>query len=296
MTWLNSFIQSETFHKIILTLTILLLTAAAHVISGRAVRQTFKTDLQHSFRLSRLMNTLIEIVAALVILNIWFINSGYISVTIGMISAGLAFALQEVIGSFAGWLSIVTGKPFVIGDRIETGNIHGCVMDIGVLRTTLAETGKWMSGENNTGRVVTVSNASIFKEPLYNATKYHDYIWDDITVAIPINSDWQKAKQLILDAIQSDPLFPEHLSQMKDQQKSIPAALPLESTSPECSVYTQIVNNWIELSLVYPVPIEIRRTCNSRITERILTALDQANIKTSFENLPMYSPSHAAKP
>ena len=112
---------------------------------------------------------------------------------LGILAAGLAFALQEVIGSIAGWVTIVTGRPFAIGDRIETGGIRGDVVDISVLRTTLMEIGNWLGGDHNTGRIVTVSNAFIFKEPLFNYSRHLHYVWDEIEVPITYESDWQQA-------------------------------------------------------------------------------------------------------
>jgi small-conductance mechanosensitive channel len=62
---------------------------------------------------------------------------------LGVAGAGIAFALQEVIASFAGWLAIMFGG--FTGDRVQLGGIKGDVMDIGVLRTTIMETGNGLT-------------------------------------------------------------------------------------------------------------------------------------------------------
>ena len=69
---------------------------------------------------------------------------GGLTVTLGVAGAGIAFALQEVIASFAGWLGIMFGGFYKTGDRVQLGGIKGDVMDIGVLRTTIMETGQWV--------------------------------------------------------------------------------------------------------------------------------------------------------
>jgi small-conductance mechanosensitive channel len=62
-----------------------------------------------------------------------------LTVALGVADAGIAFALQEVIASFAGWLAIMFGGFYDTGDRVQLGGIKGDVMDIGVLRTTIME-------------------------------------------------------------------------------------------------------------------------------------------------------------
>jgi small-conductance mechanosensitive channel len=53
------------------------------------------------------------------------------------------------------------------GDRVQLGGIKGDVMDIGVLRTTIMETGQWVDGDLYNGRIVLIA-ASFFKEPVFN--------------------------------------------------------------------------------------------------------------------------------
>ena len=58
-----------------------------------------------------------------------------------MAGAGIAFALQEVIASIAGWVAMSFGRFYKIGDRVQLGGIKGDVIDIELLRTTIMECG-----------------------------------------------------------------------------------------------------------------------------------------------------------
>ena len=91
------------------------------------------------------------------------------------------------------------GNRFAIGDRIETGGIRGDVIDITVLRTKLMEIGNWLGGDHNTGRIVTVSNAYIFKEPLFNYSRHLEYARDEIVLPITYESDWQRAIDILVE-------------------------------------------------------------------------------------------------
>lgn len=74
-------------------------------------------------------------------------RSGQLTVIFGVVGAGVAFALQEVIASFAGWVAISLGQFYKTGDRVQLGGIMGDVIDIRLLRTTLMEIGAWVKAE-----------------------------------------------------------------------------------------------------------------------------------------------------
>ncbi len=117
---------------------------------------------------------------------------GGLTVAFGVAGAGIAFALQEVIASFAGWLAIMFGSFYKTGDRVQLGGIKGDVMDIGVLRTTIMETGQWVDGDLYNGRIVLVANSFVFKEPVYNYSGDFPFLWDEIKIPIQYGSNYEK--------------------------------------------------------------------------------------------------------
>jgi small-conductance mechanosensitive channel len=168
--------------------------------------------------------------ASLVIIyGIWVDQMGDFSVALGILAAGLAFALQEVIGSFSGWITIITGNPFKIGDRIETGSIQGDVVDIGILRTTNMDIGNWLDGDHNTGRLVTLSIAFVFKEPLFSYSVHLHYIWDEIRIPVPYGSNWQQAMTIMSNAFTLHPAYQELLPKAEEQRLELRKKLRLKS-------------------------------------------------------------------
>lgn len=79
-----------------------------------------------------------------------------LTIVFGVAGAGIAFALQEVIASLAGWVAMSFGRFYKVGDRVQLGGIKGDVIDIGMLRTTLMECGGWINGDLYNGRIVRV--------------------------------------------------------------------------------------------------------------------------------------------
>jgi len=86
---------------------------------------------------------------------------GSLTVALGVAGAGIAFALQEVIASVAGWVAVSFGRFYRTGDRVKLGGIMGDVIDIAVLRTTLMECGQWVNGDLYNGRIVRVANSFV---------------------------------------------------------------------------------------------------------------------------------------
>ena len=105
---------------------------------------------------------------------------GNVGVALGVAGAGIAFALQEVIISIAGWFSIMIGGIVGIGQRIKVGDLKGDIIDIGVLNTTIMEIGDWVDGDLYNGRIVNISNSFVFKEKVHNYSAEYPFLWDEI--------------------------------------------------------------------------------------------------------------------
>ena len=101
-------------------------------------------------------------IAVMVISTVYSDKLGGLTVALGVAGAGIAFALQEVIASVAGWFAINFTSFYKTGDRVQLGGIKGDVIDIGILRTTLMEIGEWVKGDLYSGRVVRICQQFCF--------------------------------------------------------------------------------------------------------------------------------------
>ena len=119
---------------------------------------------------------------------------GGLTVALGVAGAGIAFALQEVIASVAGWLAILFAGFYKTGDRVQLGGIKGDVIDVNVLRTTLMETGQWVDGDLYNGRIVRIANSFVFKEPVFNYSGDFPFLWDEIKIPVQFGSNYEKAR------------------------------------------------------------------------------------------------------
>jgi small-conductance mechanosensitive channel len=140
-------------------------------------------------------------VAILLFLSILFEDRlGRLSVTLGVVGAGVAVALQDVVASVAGAFSIGFSKLYTVGDRVQIGDTRGDVIDIGLLRTTVMETGNWVSKDLYNGRIVRVPNSIVLKVPIFNYSQGFRFIWDEIKVLFTTATDCQLAREMLLRA------------------------------------------------------------------------------------------------
>ena len=144
------------------------------------------------------------------LVSIWFDDPTRLTTALGLVTAGLAFALQKVVTAFAGYFVILRGRTFNVGDRITMGGVRGDVIALGFIQTTIMEMGQppsvqnadpamWVRSRQYTGRIVTVSNAKIFDEPVYNYTREFPYIWEEMTLPITYTADRARAERILLE-------------------------------------------------------------------------------------------------
>ena len=276
---------NDTYRKLILSALILVVQAVLRHITLRYANKRISLDSPHLYTVRKTISLVTTIITLFLLLGIWIQRLGDLSVALGILGAGLAFALQEVIGSIAGWTTIVAGKPFSIGDRIETGGIRGDVVDIGVLRTTLTEVGNWLGGDHNTGRIVTVSNAFLFKEPLYNSSAHLDFVWDEIRIPITYESNLKRAIEIMSNAVREHPAYQALLPKAEKQRREARRKLAVKMTPLEPRTFVKLTDNWIELGVVYPVNTDGRRGFRSEVSQRLLAELEAEGIVVASQTI-----------
>ncbi len=200
--------------------------------------------------------------------------SGF-GVTIGVAGAGIAFALQEVIASVAGWFAISFSSFYSIGDRVQLGGIRGDVIDIGVLRTTIMEMGEWVKGDLYTGRVVRVANSFVFKEPVYNYSGDFPFLWDEIQLPVRYGCDWNATREML--ARIADEELADFSAGAKRAWGRITRTYMVEDAIVDPMVAMVLTDNWIEFTVRYVVDFKSRRATKNRLFRRILTEVEASN-------------------
>ena len=230
---------------------------------------------------ARKISNFVGIVLTIILISVIFSDRlGGLTVAFGVAGAGIAFALQEVIASFAGWLAIMFGGFYKTGDRVQLGGIKGDVMDIGVLRTTIMETGQWVDGDLYNGRIVLIANSFVFKEPVFNYSGDFPFLWDEIKIPIQYGSDYELASTIIERAGLSIAGDLTTLSQQK--WESLRKMYMLESAQTEPMVSIIANDNWVEYTLRYVVNFKKRRVTKTLLFKKILKDVETTGGKIKF--------------
>jgi small-conductance mechanosensitive channel len=217
--------------------------------------------------------TFLSYVVILLYLSIVFSDKlGGLTVAFGVTGAGIAFALQEVIASFAGWVAISFGNFYKTGDRVQLGGIKGDVIDIGVLRSTLMEVGQWVNSDLYNGRVVRIANSFVFKEPVFNYSGDFPFLWDEITVPVKYGSDY-RAAQALLEKVAIE-VAGEYVKEAKESWKTIVEKFMIEDARVEPMVTLMANDNWMEFTVRYVVDYKKRRTTKDVLFRRVLEEIE----------------------
>lgn len=259
--------------KLFMSVIVVGLAVIASRLAGRLLKKSIKDEAQ-MLTVRVLVRKCLYIAAALIIVSIVFGFGGNFATIIGILGAGVAFASQEVIGSFAGYMNIITGNIFRIGDRIRIGNVVGDVLDISLLRTTVMEIGEWVKAEQYTGRVVSLANRVIFSDPVFNYTQHSCYLWDEIMIPVTYDSDWRRAVEIIL-AKGQELTASFHAGARAEFEEMIKKYPSLHEVPVEPSSYITMTDNWIELTLRYIVEVRNRRVVKGQIHGALLECFDK---------------------
>ncbi|MEO5648647.1 MAG: mechanosensitive ion channel domain-containing protein [Ginsengibacter sp.] len=226
-------------------------------------------------------SSFIGYILVIVLITVVFSDKlGGLTVALGVAGAGIAFALQEVIASFAGWLAIMFGGFYKTGDRVQLGGITGDVMDIGVLRTTLMETGQWVNGDLYNGRIVLIANSYVFKEPVFNYSGDFPFLWDEIKIPIQYGSNYEKAENIFLTA--GIEVAKDLTERSQEKWLAMQNKYRLEAAQTEPMVSLIANDNWVEFTLRYVVDYKKRRGTKTVLFKKILKEVEATNGEIKF--------------
>lgn len=218
-------------------------------------------------------------------LGIWAQRLQGLLLVLGATGAGLAIALAPVIVSMAGWALIISSKLYKVGDRVQLGGVIGDVTDVGIIRTSLLEIGNWVQADQLTGRVVAVSNAAVFKDPVFNYTQGAPYIWDEFTVPIAYGPRWEEAQSIIIEAVAN--YTSEVTEPAKIALQRLPGLSLIGSPETQTQVYVSLTEHWVACTLRYVVQARSRRTVKHRLQVEALKALASAGIGIASPGLTL---------
>jgi small-conductance mechanosensitive channel len=204
----------------------------------------------------------------ILILSVWMEAMSQFGAFLGLLSAGIAIALKDMLTNVAGWIFILARKPFSIGDRVQIGENAGDVIDIRLFQFTLLEIGNWVHADQSTGRIIHIPNGIVFTISQANYSAGFNYIWNEISVLVTFESHWQLAKSILEKIIHE---HSESLS-LDAERKIIEASkqymIFYQYLTP--IVYTSVEPSGILLTMRFICDPRKRRTNEQEVWEEVL--------------------------
>ncbi len=268
---IKEWLYDPTVGKIIFAIIAILIIRA--IVAGFHGTLYRIKESQSRYRVRKLINLVGYLTAILFIAVIFKDRLGGLTIAFGVAGAGVAFALQEVIASVAGWVAISFGSFYDTGDRVQLGGIKGDVIDIGMLRTTLMEMGEWVKADQYTGRIVRIANSFVFKEPVFNYTADFPFLWDEIAVPIMYGSNYERARTIMVQCARE--VVGEYVDSAREKWRTVAKRFVVEDTVIEPSASLIFHDNWIEIAVRYVVNAKKRRVTKDKIFTRILEEINK---------------------
>ena len=265
--FLKNWLYDPTVGKIVAVIVGIIVIVALVRFSQRMLGRYIDTK-DTRYRARKFVSFFGYILGILLITLVFNDKLGGLTVALGVAGAGIAFALQEVIASVAGWMAISFAHFYRVGDRVQVGGIKGDVIDVGILRTTLMEVREWVDGDLYNGRVVRVANSFVFKEPVFNYSGDFPFLWDEIKVPIRFGSNVEQARALIAEV--AEEIVGAYTDEVRTAWTSLVRAYPIENAQLDPMVTMIFNDNWIEFTLRYVVNFKARRGIKDQLSARLL--------------------------
>lgn len=287
-TTVRGLLFNPTVGKIVATVIVVIVILAISKFAQRSIAKRIKAA-QTTYRARQFVSLLGYCIAIFAITIIFSNKLAGFTVAFGVAGAGIAFALQEVIASVAGWIAISFGGFYSPGDRVELDGIKGDVIDVSILRTTLMEVGEWVNGDLYTGRIVRIANSFVFKGPVYNYSGEFPFLWDEIILPVRYGSDWKLARTMLYGLV--DEVLVEYANRVKDSWERMVREYRLEDANVEPLITLRATDNWIEFTVRYVVDYRKRRWMKDHLFTRILEEIDKSDNRirlasATFEVVP----------
>lgn len=239
---------------------------------------TFETDATKRYEHNNRGQIILNIISVIALFIIWEGHFNSFITVISFISAGATIALREIIFNFFAGIFIRVKKPFVVEDRIEVDDIKGDVVSINSLNFEVLEIGNRINGEQSSGIIVSFPNSFVLTNHVKNYVKEFKYIWNELTIRIPIDSDFESIKEVIYKIMKSNEILKKVPKKMENQIGSISLNYRIYFNNLEPIIYTKIVDNHIELYARYLVNPKKARYVEDKLWNQIIMAYKDKKI------------------
>ena len=263
LTKLTPLIQKNFFTSLVIILILWLLRTIVMSIVLRRVE-----DVRLRYRWRKTSKGVAAAFGVVLVGSVWFEGIQYLASILVVAAVGLLIALKDVVTAIAGWFYIIWRRPFNVGDRIQIGEHAGDVIDVRIFKFTLMEIGNWVDADQSTGRLLHIPNGLVLSEVVSNYSSGFQYIWNELPVMVTFESNWTKAKTILLEIVTKHAQHSSEAAQKRIQEASRRFMIFYSVLTP--TVYTSIAESGVLLTIRYLCEPRTRRGTSETIWEDVL--------------------------
>jgi len=194
-----------------------------------------------------------------------------LSAVLALAAAGLTVALKDFIVAFFGWFVLMGRHGIRVGDWVEINGIGGEVVEVGLLRTILLETGNWNDAGHPTGRKVSFVNSYAIEDHYFNFTTTGQWLWDELDILIPAGEDpyhlTNSVLKLVSEQTQADATAAEQEWRRVTQRST------MQTFSAAPAIDVRPTNLGVNLVVRYVVNAQNRYEVRTRLYQAIVELL-----------------------
>lgn len=262
---------------ILKTIIIIFLILVVEKIGIRIIKRTRDSKKEYNYTKKYKLIIRITILSAIII--VWGKYIKNFLTLISLVSAAFTIAIRDLIFNFFCGIYIKIVKPFVVEDRIEINGYKGDVVNINTMNFEILEVSNVDTTGQSTGIIIHLPNSIIFNYPLKNYNKAFKYIWDEITIRIPLDYDVNKAKKVLYKIVNSNEIIKKIPPKLKKQINNVSNSYRIYYNQYDPIIYTKIKEDHIELQIRYLIHPKKARYVESIISSDILLAYKNGEIE-----------------
>src|SRR6266436_2544440 len=184
--------QKIVIHLILQSLALIAAICILVILAGWGLQLALER-IVHDSRQKQTLKTVLslgtQLVGLLLILLIIFGVPRQMPTILGLVTAGLTVVFQDFILAFCGWFVLMGPNGVRVRDWVEIDGVGGEVVQLGLFRTWLLETGNWTAHGHPTGRRVSFLNGYAIRGKYFNFSTVGQWMWDEIKVTVPPGTD-----------------------------------------------------------------------------------------------------------
>lgn len=252
-------------------LTIVVLIAARLVIGWFILPLFYQRE--SLFIARRLSNYLLVLLMTMVLALFFLEDIKQVATVLGIASAAVVIALQDLCSSLAGWFVIIGSRKFCVGDRVEIDGMRGDIIDIQLLRMTLVEVNNWLGVDEPTGRVVLVPNNFVFKTKVFNYSHVHPFVWNKVDITVTYETPALEAQALLQKVLEEETAT--EFGEARKGATAMETRYGAMETVYQPKIYTFLADSGVMFSLVYCCHYRRNGATRNRINKRIVEEFEK---------------------